>query len=155
RASAERTAELEVGDGPARKKIILWLISGLGNSPAPIWATEDGHFFGADLGLAILPAGYESALDAIDKAQDQAIAARSPALVKALLKPPPGPVAFTHVRAFVGGRRFVEDETVVVDKGIITEVGPSATTRAPSGAQVIDGAGKTLVPGLWDSHMHF
>ena len=24
-----------------------------------------------------------------------------------------------------------------------------------AGAQIIDGNGETLVPGLWDSHMHF
>lgn len=154
RATAERAAELEVGDGPARKKIVLWLISGLGNSPAPVWSTEDGHFFAADGGLTILPAGYESALEAIDKAQDEAISARSPRLVKELLKTPSGPVAFTHVKAFVGGTHYADDETVVVDKGVITAVGPSARTRPPKGAQVIDGRGETLVPGLWDSHMH-
>ena len=26
--------------------------------------------------------------------------------------------------------------------------------QAPAGARVIDGKGKTLVPGIWDSHMH-
>ena len=33
---------------------------------------------------------------------------------------------------------------------------PAATppTQAPAGAQVIDGKGKTLLPGLWDCHMH-
>src|SRR5206468_12648335 len=26
--------------------------------------------------------------------------------------------------------------------------------KLPAGARTLDGAGKTLVPGLWDSHMH-
>ena len=30
-----------------------------------------------------------------------------------------------------------------------------SSTHAPKNAQVVDGAGKTLVPGLWDSHQHF
>ncbi len=33
-------------------------------------------------------------------------------------------------------------------------MGRAATVKVPGNAQVIDGAGKTLVPGLWDSHMH-
>jgi hypothetical protein len=67
---------------------------------------------------------------------------------------PAGPVAFTHVRAFVDGKRFVDDETVVVDKGVITQVGAAGAIKIPAGAQVIEGEGQTLVPGLWDSHQH-
>ena len=91
----------------------------------------------------------------MQKAQDDALAQRSPGLVKALMKTPAGPVAFTHVRAFEDGTHFAEDQTVVVNGGLITAVGPSASTPTPTGAQIIDGAGKTLSPGLWDSHQHF
>jgi imidazolonepropionase-like amidohydrolase len=151
RATAERVAELEVGEGAARKKIVCWAVSGLGTSPVTVWTTEDGKFFGV---LNELPEGYESAYAAIDKAQDDALAARSPTLAHSLAKTPAGPVAFTHVRAFVGGTHFEADQTVVVDRGVITKVGPSASTRPPAGAQIIDGKGETLVPGLWDSHQH-
>src|SRR6185436_2532094 len=51
-------------------------------------------------------------------------------------------------------RRFLADQTVVVDKGVIAAVGAAASTKAPAAAQVIDGRGKTLVPGMWDVHMH-
>ena len=98
--------------------------------------------------------GYEGDLKKLDKAQEDALAARSPALVKALLKTPEGPVAFTHVRAFVDGTHFEDDQTVVVNNGLIAQVGPASSTAAPTGALVIDGNGKTLIPGLWDSHMH-
>jgi imidazolonepropionase-like amidohydrolase len=33
-------------------------------------------------------------------------------------------------------------------------VGPAGSVSVPKDAQLIDGQGKTLVPGLWDSHMH-
>jgi imidazolonepropionase-like amidohydrolase len=154
KATAERLTELQVGEGANRKTVVCWAISGLGNSPFPAWTTQDGKFFGAVVGLAFLPVGYEGAMDAMNSAQDTAMAARSPALVKALLKTPAGPVAFVHVRAFVDGKRFIEDETVIVDKGLITRIGPAASTAVPKGAQIFDGKGKTLVPGLWDSHMH-
>lgn len=155
RAHAERLTEATVGQGAARKTVTAWLLLGLSPSPQPIWATADGKFFGLINGLALLPVGYEGDLRTLDKAQDDALAARSPAVLKSLLRIPTTPVAFTHVRAFVDGTRFLEDETVIVDKGTILSVGPAASTPVPAGAQTIDGAGKTLVPGLWDSHMHF
>jgi len=44
------------------------------------------------------------------------------------------------------------DATVVVDGGKIVAAGRAA---APSGIPVLDGKGKTLLPGLWDMHAHF
>jgi imidazolonepropionase-like amidohydrolase len=151
KATAERLTEIEVGQGDKKKKIICWGVTGVSNSPFPLWATEDGKFFGA---VGLVPVGYEGDYAAMNKAQDDALAAQSPALMKALLKTPSGPVAFTHVRAFVDGKRFVDDETVVVENGVITRVGSSTSTRVPANAQIIDGKGKTLTPGLWDSHQH-
>jgi imidazolonepropionase-like amidohydrolase len=46
------------------------------------------------------------------------------------------------------------DQTVVVDKGTIAAVGARESVAVPAGAQVIDGRGKTLIPGMWDCHMH-
>jgi imidazolonepropionase-like amidohydrolase len=155
RARAERLTQATVGQGAAKKTVTAWAILGLSPSPQAVWATAEGKFFGVVGGLAILPAGYEGEIKALDKAQDDALAARSPALLKALLKTPPGPVAFTHVRAFVDGTHFAEDQTVVVDHGVIVAAGPANATPAPQDAETIDGTGKTLVPGLWDSHQHF
>ncbi len=155
RARAERLTEVVVGQGAAKKTVTAWAIIGLSPSPLPVWATADGKFFGFVVGLGILPVGYEDELKTLDKAQDDALATRSPALVKALRKTPEGPVAFTHVRAFLDGTRFADDQTVVVDQGLIVAVGPARSTPAPKNAQIFDGAGKTLVPGLWDSHQHF
>jgi imidazolonepropionase-like amidohydrolase len=155
RAHAERLTEISIGEGSAKKTITAWAITGLAPSPMPVWATADNKFFGFVSGLALLPVGYESAFNPLDKAQDDALAARSPGLVKALLKTPQGPVAFTHVRAFLDGARFADDQTVIVEHGLISAAGPAASTPAPKSAEIIDGAGKTLVPGLWDCHQHF
>ncbi|MGI9168746.1 MAG: amidohydrolase family protein [Caulobacteraceae bacterium] len=155
RARAEPLTTATIGEGAARKTVNAWAVTGLSNTHVPVWADDKGRFFALVSPLSWLPAGYEAALPALQRAQDEALAARSPGVVKALLKTPAGPVAFTHVRAFVDGDHFVEDQTVVVDKGLIVAVGPAARTPPPAGAQVIDGRGETLTPGLWDSHMHF
>jgi imidazolonepropionase-like amidohydrolase len=42
--------------------------------------------------------------------------------------------------------------TVVVTGNRITAVGRDAAV--PAGAQVVDGTGKFLIPGLWDMHLH-
>jgi imidazolonepropionase-like amidohydrolase len=154
KASVERLTKLKIGNGESKKTVVCWAISGLGFSPTPIWTDEDGKFFGTVQDVGYLPVGYEGEIKALIASQDEAMASWSPALAKKLVKTPEGPVAFTHVRAFLDGKRFVEDYTVIVNKGLISQVGPSVSTATPEGAEVFDGKGKTLVPGLWDAHMH-
>ena len=154
-ARAEKLTTLQVGEGAARQTITAWAVSGLGISPQPIWTDASGKFFGLHVGIAWLPKGYESALDAIEKAQNDALAARVATLSQQLARTPSGAVAFTNVRLYDAiQRRFLPDQTVLVAKDRIAAVGPSRTTKVPPGTEQIDGRGKTLVPGLWDVHMH-
>ena len=44
--------------------------------------------------------------------------------------------------------------TVVIEGDHIARVGTSDTIRLPAGARVVDAAGKFLIPGLWDMHVH-
>ena len=150
----EKLTSLTVGEGALKKTVTAYALSGILNTPMPVWMDEKGKLFAIDLGLTWIPAGYEPFQPMLDKAQDEALAVRSRLRAKALATTPAGPLAFTHVRSFVDGSRFVEDQTIVVDKGIITQVGPSAAVHPPAGAKIIDGIGKTLVPGLWDAHQH-
>jgi imidazolonepropionase-like amidohydrolase len=53
--------------------------------------------------------------------------------------------ALTNVRVF-DGRRIVPGRTVVIDDGLIGS--------DPEGAQVVDGDGGVLLPGLIDAHVH-
>jgi len=53
------------------------------------------------------------------------------------------------------GRPAVPDATVVVERGRIVAAGPSSTVKVPKNAQVVDGRGNSLLPGLWDMHAHF
>ena len=64
-------------------------------------------------------------------------------------------VALTHVRLVDGsGTPAVADHTVVLSGARIDAVGPSATTSIPAGAQILDLAGHTVLPGLVSLHEH-
>ena len=64
-------------------------------------------------------------------------------------------IAITHVQLLDGtGAAALSDQTVVFDHGTITAVGASASTATPAAAKVIDGTGKTLLPGLVGMHEH-
>lgn len=74
-----------------------------------------------------------------------------------LAAPPPPPVA--PVTAFVGvnvipmdQERVLPGQTVLVQKGRILAMGPGIAV--PQGAQVLDGHGRYLLPGLVDAHIH-
>jgi len=59
-------------------------------------------------------------------------------------------VALTHVRVIDGtGRPAVDDQTLVLQNGRVGAVGPSGTAAVPSGAQVVDLSGGTVIPGAW------
>ncbi len=63
--------------------------------------------------------------------------------------------AFTDLRLFDGtGRPPVENATIVVQNGRVSEVGPSNTVTIPSGATVVSLEGRTVVPGLINAHGH-
>lgn len=50
--------------------------------------------------------------------------------------------------------RVLPNQTVIVRNGVITEIGDAKRVKVPKGAQRIDGAGKFLIPGLTDMHVH-
>jgi len=52
-------------------------------------------------------------------------------------------------------RAVARDSTVIIDGNRIARVGPVKSTPVPKDAQVIDGKGRWVVPGLIDAHVHF
>ena len=52
------------------------------------------------------------------------------------------------------GGAAIPNATVVIANGLIVAAGPSTSTKVPAGTRHFDVRGKTIVPGLWDSHAH-
>ena len=77
-----------------------------------------------------------------------------------VLAVPLGLAAQAPVRVFTGARLLpiagpaIEDGVLVVQDGKILAVGPRGSVRVPAGAETIDARGKTIMPGLVDSHSH-
>lgn len=65
---------------------------------------------------------------------------------------PEGVVAFTNARLITMRGDEVLEGTIVVTGDRITAIGPKA--KIPPGAHLIDATGKTIIPGLNDTHSH-
>lgn len=77
------------------------------------------------------------------------------ALILSLTPPPPSIVAFTDVSVLPMDRPgLLQHHTVIATNGRVSAMGPVATTKVPTGARVIDGRGRVLMPGLIDAHVH-
>lgn len=67
----------------------------------------------------------------------------------------PAAYAIEHVAVVDAETGVVRpDRTVVVDAGVIREIGPAATTTVSASVVRIDGRGRFLAPGLVDMHTH-
>lgn len=67
-----------------------------------------------------------------------------------------GPLVFKDVNVLPMDRETVlYRHVVVVDDGVITEMGPLGGVEVPADASVLDGRGRQyLIPGLVDAHVH-
>jgi imidazolonepropionase-like amidohydrolase len=66
-----------------------------------------------------------------------------------------GVTALTGARIIDGtGRAPLQQATIIVNKGVIEAVGAPSAVKIPPGAVRVDLAGKTVIPGLINSHAH-
>jgi Amidohydrolase family len=66
------------------------------------------------------------------------------------------PLVLTHVTVIdVAGGPLKPDMTVVITGKRISDIGEAGKIPVPAGAKVVNAAGKFLIPGLWDMHVHW
>lgn len=149
-ASIRKITEREVGGARA----ILYFIDGVGLQPSAVWLDGKGELFASGITwLAVVREGYEAHLPTLIAAQEQALADAARAQAGRLARKPPGPVLIRDVVLFDAvARKLVPNQSVLVQADRIAAVGP--TLKAPAGAEIIEGRGRTLIPGLWDMHVH-
>ena len=155
-ARLERLTDLTVTDHGEKMHVTDFAITGLSFEPQTVWLDDQMRFFGSPgKWFALMREGWESTNDqlyAIDlKMRDE----RYGRLAKDFARHPSHPVAVEHVRLFDSeNAAMLEDQTVVVTGDRFTAAGPASSVQVPVDAEHIDGAGKTILPGLFDMHAH-
>ena len=155
-ARLERMTEVTVESHGQKLHVTEFAITGLSFEPQTVWLDDDQHFFGLPgKWFAFLREGWEDTNDQLyslgRKAQDD----RYARLAQEFARHPDHPVAFEHVRLFDSELAITrEDQTVVIQGERITMAGPFAAVSVPKDAEIVDGTGKTVVPGLFDMHAH-
>jgi len=75
--------------------------------------------------------------------------------VKAYVRTSAAVIALTNARVIDGtGAPARPDQTLILRAGLITDIGDAARVLPPAGAEIIDLAGKSVIPGLVMLHEH-
>ncbi len=156
RLRIEPGVELRVSAGGRTQTVRQYLVQGFGFAPESLWLDENGGFFaeGGDW-LAFVREGWQGVLPELFRADQAAEAAWGARMGSTLAHRPAGAVVFRNANLFDAETgRSRPGTTVVVSGNRIQAVGPDGSVAVPAGAQVIDAAGKALLPGLFDMHVH-
>jgi hypothetical protein len=140
-----------------RRDLTGYVITGLDLLPVRTWMNEDGTWFGSvSAWWSVVPEGFEGAIEPLIEEQNKLDRERDAKLAKELAhKPPAAGIAYVNARVLdVEKGKWEKDQTVIVVGDTITKVGASSKVKPPKDAEVVDLAGKALVPGLWDMHSH-
>lgn len=146
---------LETPEGPL--KLALAVVTGADEQPWYLWVRDDGShaFFGLTWpGWSVIAKGHEAAAPALVERQLQAVDERLAALRTRLGHPFDGLTVIRAVRWFdaPAARMRGPSDVWLFDGRIGAVTAPDALVARAD--REIDGAGRTLIPGLWDLHAH-
>lgn len=149
---------VSVGSGPAAgTRLTEYNITGLDFSPTSIWLDQNG-LTAANLAgwFSIVSTEYAPALHDLEAAQARSSSAYSAKRAQQLAHVPSGDLLIRNARLFDPRDLSVTPGTsVLIRSGHVIRVSPDSGLPAPSDAELIDAAGRFLMPGLWDNHQHF
>ena len=155
RAILTRASVATIAGPNGPEQLELAFVRGLGLSPSPVWL-KGGQFWGSIGTISMVPAGYEAHAKRLRELQETAEADSVKSVSRRFLSDAArAPVLFDNVRLFdADGGQFLADRAVLIEGGKIKAIGAAGSLKGATGTRVIDGRGKTLVPGLWDAHRH-
>lgn len=153
---ASTLASLTVSRASESKKLTLYALTGLEFAPTYVWLDETGELFAYSFwGLSMAPRGWgrqtHERLMAAQRAEERRlyedIAARSAPKVDV-------PLLIRNVDLVdVESGELLRNRDVLAANGVLARISASRI-EAQGAVHVIDGRGRTLIPGLWDMHAH-
>jgi imidazolonepropionase-like amidohydrolase len=156
-ATTEKVRDLEIHvPGQPAKTVSMYALYGFGFSPVYFWVDGDSRTFASvSSWSSTIRDGWQAAVPEMIAVQDSVASMRFINLAKTLAHHPNGALVFKNASVFdAPHEKTIPHTTVVIVGSRIQSVGPDASARVPAGAEVIDAAGKTLLPGLSDMHVH-
>ncbi|MEP6492261.1 MAG: amidohydrolase family protein [bacterium] len=125
-------------------------------APDFVWLDSHDDLFATSVNwFTTVRPGAEPALPTLRKIETELRDAAAESLNKRLLKKTNAVLAIVNGNLFDSDRGVMRPRTtVVVQNDRIVAVGPADSVTVPAGATVIDAAGKTIMPGMWDMHGH-
>ena len=149
------TLAIEDDDGDLEARLIF--IEGLQPAPIPVWVDDKGRHLASIRWMGLIREGYQEHFKTMRKMQVEAAQQAATTVARRFLtEDARRPLLVDNVRLFdAEAGRFLENQAVTTQDGKITAVGPAGSLKVADGGRVLDGQGKTLVPGLWDSHKHY
>jgi imidazolonepropionase-like amidohydrolase len=155
-AGIEELGKLSLAAEGKSREVTGYAVTGLSLAPVPVWLDADGMLFAiGELFLMSVREGWEASQDAIMKAQTEALSRRSSALARSLARDPGRPLLLRGGDLFdAESGKIVPNAAVVIDGNRIAGAGPRETIPIPVDAEIIDTTGKTILPGMWDMHVH-
>ena len=155
---SEKLADARVGPAGQERAVALYAIFGAGLQPDYVWLEADETmrlFANINVGGShMVAAGYESVTPELERLQAAAEARYLADVAKKHTQALPQPILVKNVRVFDSEKKSLgEPSDVYVNDGRIAAIYP-AGSPAKDPATVIDGAGRALLPGLFDMHTH-
>jgi hypothetical protein len=157
-AHVEIATELTVRGPTGPSRVRYALVHDGGAVPRGTWIDEDAELVATSVGwfITVRP-------DMVDHLEHLRIAelayrdrmaeTRARPLLEAAT--PSGPVVIRNGDLFHSPTGELRPaHTVVLEGDRIVAVGPAGQVVEPEGARVIDATGRTIMPGLWDMHVH-
>ncbi|MFZ1392917.1 MAG: amidohydrolase family protein [Dokdonella sp.] len=155
-ASIRKLASVEVKGKDSAQTVDLYALGGLGLLPDFIWLDQNQRFFASYSSWStMIRAGYEEAITTIGDRQEQEEKRLAETRANELTRKLSAPLLIRNVRVFdPPSGEVVDARSVLIDAGKIVSIG-DADVASLAGVEEFDGAGRFMMPGLWDMHVHF
>lgn len=138
-----------------QKHLKLYSIHGLKMAPFYLWADDKNNVFADEVSIR---AGWEETKSVLDQISKNELAKYLSKISNSAKLWPDNSNATVIKNARIFDpktKKLAAPGTIIIQGNKIKRVGIIAETEFPENAKIIDAHNKTILPGLWDMHVHF